>query len=175
MVEPSASSESQGARHWRKSNQEEQELKEAKSLFTWDLWKRRLATWPADCRGVEGSPCPIGIEVLSFPDLRASWPRSGVNRPRPPVQQGLVLHPSGFPGALSKGGKRGGGWGCLKIKVATDPPFPLVNGIFRLHPHHLRLYTWTFSPAPEEVGVFCSSPKQVRVGKRYIFKENYIE
>lgn len=65
MVEPSASSESQGARHWRKSNQEEQELKEAKSLFTWDLWKRRLATWPADCRGVEGSPSPAGIEVLS--------------------------------------------------------------------------------------------------------------
>ena len=168
MVEPGTE-----GLQWKPESKALEEIKSGRA----GTKRRKIAVYmgPADCRGVEGSPCPIGIEVLSFPDLRASWPRSGVNRPRPPVQQGLVLHPSGFPGALSKGGKRGGGWGCLKIKVATDPPFPLVNSIFRLHPHHLRLYTWTFSPAPEEVGVFCSSPKQVRVGKRYIFKENYIE
>lgn len=59
-----------------------------------------------------------------------------------PPEEGLILHSNEFPGAFSKGAKGAWGWGCLKVKVATDAFFPLVNSIFILPPHHLRLCTW---------------------------------
>lgn len=133
-------------------------------MFTWDLWKQRLAGRPAGYRVMEGHPLLLlGSEVLSIHSLpwSSSAPQSTLESecaPPPPPKKGL-FYTHGFPGAFSKGTKGAWGWGCLKVKVAADT-VPLVNSIFILHPHQLRIYIWSGGG-----GGFRSSPGRVRVGE----------
>lgn len=57
---------------------------------------------------------------------------------RAPPEEGLVLHTNGFPGAFSKGAKRGLGKGVSEGEN-SDTFFPLVNSIFILHPQDLYM------------------------------------
>ena len=99
------------------------------SILAWRIRMDRGAWWATD-HGVEKSQTQL-INPHHICPTSHSQP-----------EEGLVLHPNGFPGVFLKEQKGVCRWRCLKVKVTMDTLFPFVNSIFILHPNHLRFYTW---------------------------------